>query len=124
MRAEAHRAKAERIARSLAKCSPADYEMAIEGAMLAICHWINFAFHTRALTAPETDIMHSYFITGFDRQYFALVAGPEFVDALEEIDNTRTLHVRGNVAGGEAAGERALDLHDLVRRKALAVAKA
>ena len=123
MNAKSHHAKAERIARTLAKCRPADYEIVIDGAMLAISHWINFAFHSLALTLPEEDIVHSYFVTGFDRQYFGLVAGPEFLDALEEIDNARPLYVRGNVVGGEKAAERALHLHELVRRKALAAAK-
>lgn len=122
MNADAHRAKAERIARSLAKCHPADHEVVIDGAMLAICHWINFAFHSLALTAPDLDIMHCYFVTGFDRQYYGLMAGPEFLDALDEIDTARPLYVRGNVAGGDKAAERALDLHALVREKALAVA--
>lgn len=120
MNAKAHRAKAERIAHSLSKCRPVDHEIVIEGAMLAISHWINFTFHTLELTAPENDIMHSYFITGFDCQYFGLVAGPEFLNALEEIDNARTLYVRGNVTGGKKAAERAIHLHNLVRRKALA----
>ena len=123
MNAKGHRHKAERIARTLAKCRPSDYEIVIDGAMLAISHWINFAFHSLQLTAADNDVMHAYFVTGFDRQYFGLAAGPEFLDALEEIDNARPLYVRGNIDGGEKAAERALDLHETVRRKALAVAK-
>lgn len=123
MKADAHRAKAERIARTLAKCRPADHEIVIDGAMLAISHWINFAFHSLGLTAPEDDIMHCYFVTGFDRQYFGLAASPELLDALEEIDNARPLYVRGNVTGGDKAAERALVLQAMVRDKALALAR-
>ena len=122
MKAEAHRRKAERLDRSLAKCRPADTELVIDGVMLAITHWINFAFHTLELTAPDDDIMHCYFVTGFDRQYYGLIAGPIFLDALEEIDDLRPLHVRGNIAGGDAAAARALALHEAVREKALALA--
>ena len=89
--------------------------------MLAITHWINFAFHTLELTAPDDDIMHCYFVTGFDRQHYGLAADPAFLDALEEIDDLRPLYVRGNAAGSDAAGTRALELHEAVREKALAL---
>ena len=45
MRAHAHRRKAERISRSLAKIGPDDYEVMIDGALLAISHWLNYALH-------------------------------------------------------------------------------
>ncbi len=122
MKAEAHRRKAERLGRSLAKCSAEDTELVIDGVMLAVTHWINFAFHTLELTAPDDDIMHCYFVTGFDRQYYGLAADPVFLDALEEIDDLRPLYVRGNAAGSGAAGLRALELHEAVRDKALALA--
>ncbi len=122
MKAEAHRLKAERLGRSLAKCSSADTELVIDGVMLAITHWINFVFHMLELTAPDDDIMHCYFVTGFDRQYYGLAADPVFLDALEEIDDLRPLYVRGNAAGSDAAGVRALELHEAVRDKALALA--
>lgn len=122
MKAEAHRRKAERIGRTLDKCDPADYEIVIDGVMLAITHWINFAYHTLDLTGPDDDIMHCYFVTEFDRQYYGLVAGPEFLDALAEIDDARPLHVRGNVPGGEKVAARALELHDQIRKKAMALA--
>ena len=122
MKAEAHRLKAERLGRSLAKCSSADTELVIDGVMLAITHWINFVFHMLELTAPDDDIMHCYFVTGFDRQYYGLAADPVFLDALEEIDDLRPLYVRGNAAGSDAAGVRALEMHEAVRDKALALA--
>ena len=121
MKAERHRAKAERLERSLAKCRPGDYEMIIDGAMLAVTHWINLAFHTLALTDDDSDVVHAYFETAFDRQHFDLVAGAEFLDCLEEIETLRPLHARGNVAGGEAAAGRALEILQGIREKALAL---
>ena len=121
MKAQAHRRKAERLGRSLAKCTPQDTELVIDGVMLAISHWTNFTFHTLGLTAPDNDIMHCYFVTGFDRQYYGLASDPVFLDALEEIDDLRPLHVRGNVPGSDAAGARAMELHEAVRNRALAL---
>ena len=121
MKAEAHRAKAERLERSLAKCTPDDYEVVIDGAMLAVSHWANYAYHALGITEPDRNVMHAYFVTAFDRQYFGLAAGPEFLDALEEIETLRPLYVRGNVAGGAKAAARALELLATVRAKALAV---
>ena len=119
MTPDGHRRKAERIARSLAKCRPADWEVVIDGAMLAVTHWVNWALHRRGLTAPADDVVHAYFVTGFERQYYALAAGAEFLDALEEIDAMRPRYVRGN-ADGEAAARRALALVARVRERALA----
>lgn len=121
MNIESHRIKAERIARTLEKCRLSDYEIIIDGAMIAISHWINYAFHSLALTKPDEDIMHCYFVTGFERQFFGLVAGSEFLDALEEVDNFRPLYVRGNISGGENIAERALHLEKLIQKKALAI---
>ena len=121
MKAERHRAKAERLERSLAKCRPGDYEMIIDGAMLAVTHWINMAFHTLALTDDDSDVVHAYFETAFDRQHFGLVAGAEFLDGLEGIETLRPLHARGNVVGGEAAGRRALDILQSIRKYSLAL---
>ncbi len=120
MKAQSHRAKAERLGRSLAKCRPGDYEMIIDGAMLAVTHWINVALHTVALTDDDSDVVHAYFETAFDRQHLGLVVGTEFLDGLEEIETLRPLHARGNVAGGEAAAVRALDILQGIREKALA----
>ena len=121
MKAERHRAKAERLEASLAKCAPGDYEMIIDGAMLAATHWINHAFHVLELTDDESDVVHAYFETAFDRQHFGLVAGAEFLDGLDEIETLRPLHARGNVKGGEAAGRRALEVLQGIREKALAL---
>jgi hypothetical protein len=121
MNAEGHRAKAERIERSLAKCRTDDYEMVIDGAMLAVTHWINVAFHTLELTGDDSDVIHAYFETAFDRQHFGLVAGAIFLDGLEEIETLRPLHARGSVAGGEAAAKRCLEILQGIREKALAL---
>ena len=80
MKAEGHRAKAERIGRSLDKLSPEDSEAVIDGVMLAVTHWINFAFHSVGLTAQTDDVMHAYFATAFERQHWGLAAGPEFLE--------------------------------------------
>ena len=53
MTPQEHRAKAERIERSLAKCGPTDYEMKIEAAMLAGTHWLNLALHRMGVSGPE-----------------------------------------------------------------------
>ena len=63
MRPEEHRAKAEKIERSLAKLGPEDYEMAIEAAMLAGTHWLNCALHAQDVTRPEGDVLHTYMLT-------------------------------------------------------------
>ena len=122
MTPEGHRAKAERIERSLAKCSPADYEMVIEGAMLAVSHWINHVLHVVGLTPDDKDVMHAYHETVFSHQYFGLVAGPEFLGGLEEIETLRPLYSRGTVEGGERAAARTLEILEGVREKALAAA--
>lgn len=120
MRAQAHRRKAERISRSFAKLDPDDHEIMIDGAMLAISHWLNHALHRAGLTAIHDDVAHAYFVTAFDRQHFGLVIGPDYLDALDEIDTFRPLYVRGNVRGGAAAARRARTLLKRIERKALA----
>ncbi|MDP6805388.1 MAG: hypothetical protein QF902_08665 [Rhodospirillales bacterium] len=122
MKAGGHRAKAERIARSLEKLSPEDWEIVIDGVMLALTHWINYAFHSVGLSAETDDVMHAYFATAFERQHWGLAAGPEFLAALEEIETIRPQHVRGNAPTGEAAATRALAILADVRERALAKA--
>jgi hypothetical protein len=119
MSPELHRKKAERIARSLGKCSPSDFEAVIEGVMLAASHWFNFALHRYGLRAPDKDVMHAEFLTKTDRLKFTLVAR-EIVEGLEEIEASRALYVRGSAAGGEEMARRALSLLDQIRATALA----
>ena len=119
MSPEEHRAKAEKIERSLAKCGPADYEMKIEAAMLAGTHWLNLALHRLGVTPPQNDILHTYMLTVNDLRKYR-VADAELVDALSEIEDIRPGYVRGNLPGGEKAAARALELLALLRRKARA----
>jgi hypothetical protein len=117
MTAEEHRAKAEKIERSLAKCGPADYEMKIEAAMLAGTHWLNLALHRLGVTPPQNDILHTYMLTVNELRKYR-VADEELVDALSEIEDIRPGYVRGNLPDGEKAAARALELLALLRRKA------
>lgn len=112
-----HRAKAEKIERSLAKCGPADYEMKIEGAMLAGTHWVNLALHAQGVSADKNDILHTYMLTVNELRKYR-VADAELLDALTEIEDIRPPYVRGNAPGGEKAAERALALLSVLRRKA------
>lgn len=118
MKPQEHRAKAERIARSLSKCLAADYEMRIEAAMLAGTHWLNFALHRMGTTAPEVDVLHTYMLTVNERRRYK-VADAELVRALVEIEDLRPAYVRGNHPGGEQAAARALELLALLRMRAL-----
>ncbi len=117
MSPEAHRAKAERIERSLAKCGPQDYEMKIEAAMLAGTHWLNLALHRMGITPPQTDVLHTYMLTVNELRKYR-VADAELLDALAEIEDIRPGFVRGNLQGGEKAAERSLALLSLLRQKA------
>jgi hypothetical protein len=121
MNPELHRSKAERIARSLEKCTAADYEALIEGAMLAGTHWFNYALHAYGLRAPEQDVMHAEFLTKAERAKLVLVS-QDLVEALEEVEASRAMFVRGSAAGGEEMGRRALELLNRIRSIALAAA--
>jgi hypothetical protein len=121
MTPQEHRAKAERIERSLAKCGAADYEMKIEAAMLAGTHWLNLVLHRMAVTPDPTDVLHTYMLTVNELRKYR-VADAELLDALAEIEDIRPPYVRGNRPGGEQAAERARALLALLRRKALALA--
>ena len=116
MTPEAHRAKAERIERSLAKCGPADYEMTIEAAMLAGTHWLNLALHRMGATDPRNDVLHTYMLTVNELRR-CQVADRELVDALAEIEDIRPAYVRGNLPRGEMAAQRALALLSVLRKK-------
>ena len=115
-----HMKKAERLERSLARLSPADFEIKIDGAMLAATHYANAALHTLGLTPPERDIIHTEFLRVIDYRRFA-VAAPVLVNTLEEIEALRPPYVRGDEPGGLAGGERALALLQVIRSEASAV---
>ncbi len=109
MKIEAHEAKAERIMRSLAKCTTGDYEAVIEGAMLAGTHWFNIALHRYGVTGTDDDVMHAEYLTGALRLKLSLVM-PGLTAALDEIENARPRFVRGDVHGGDEAASRCLEL--------------
>jgi hypothetical protein len=109
MRADGHRARAERIERSMMLCGPGDWEMRIEGAMLAGTHWANYALHRAGVTADDEDIVHTSMLVVNMLRKYSIVEG-DLLAALSEIEELRPLHVRGDVPGGAAAAERAIGL--------------
>lgn len=106
MRIEAHRSKALCIERSLARLTDADYEAIIEAGMLAGTHWFNILLHQSELLPETRDAMHAEFLPLSERRRVA-AAMPEILVALDTIESLRTLHVRGNMPGGEAAARTA-----------------
>ena len=117
MKIEAHEAKAERIMRSLAKCTAEDYEAVIEGAMLAGTHWFNVALHRFGASAADDDVMHAEYLTGALRLKLSLIE-PNLTAALDEIENARPRFVRGDVSGGSEAATRCLELLSTLRNLA------
>ncbi len=117
MTPQEHREKAEKIERSLAKCSAADYEMKIEAAMLAGTHWLNLVLHRMGVTLPQNDVLHTYMLTVNELRRYK-VADEQLVSALAEIEDIRPAFVRGNLPGGEKAAERAIGLLAILRAKA------
>jgi hypothetical protein len=119
MTPDKHRAKAERIERSLRKCAPGDHEIRIEAAMLAATHWLNMLFHAAGASAPHDDVMHTYMLTINDVRRYRLVEDG-LIDGLSEIEDLRPAFVRGNWIGGERAADRALELLGNIRARAMA----
>lgn len=117
MSPEEHRAKAEKIERSLAKLGPDDYEMAIEGAMLAGTHWLNLALHLQGASSADDDVLHTYMLTVNALRKLRVVDAAR-VDALTEIEDLRPPFVRGDFPGGAAAALRSLELLGRIRRDA------
>ena len=118
MNIEAHEAKAERIERSLGKCTTADHETVIEGAMLAGTHWFNVLLHRRGLRRADDDAMHAEFLSVGERRKLAL-AVPRELDALDEIERLRTTHVRGDMPNGAQASKSAFECLARLRRAAV-----
>lgn len=119
MRIEKHLAVAERITRSLAKCGRDDYELRIEGAMLAASHLLNAALHADGATRVDADVMHTYLLTVNEFRRLC-VAEHEAMHALRDIEDFRPPFVRGNWPGGEQAADRALELLSVIRARAQA----
>ena len=109
-----HREKALRIERSLAKCEPGDVEIRIEAAMLAATHWLNAALHRLAANPEQYDVMHTYMLTINEFRRLSAANG-ELMAALAELEDLRPLHVRGDVAGGVKAADRACELLARIR---------
>src|SRR5277367_1374136 len=97
-----HQARAERITRSLRKCHVADYEIVIEGAMLASTHWFNLGLHRLGWSAPTHDVVHAEFIAKGERLKLSLLV-PDLLAARDTIEAARALFVRGSAPSGEDA---------------------
>lgn len=118
MNSDAHRAKAHGIERSLTRCTRSDYETVIEGCMLAGTHWFNLALHEAGILTSDEDVMHAEFLAGALRRKLAVLV-PEGLAALDAIESLRTLHVRGDLPGGAAAAQHALECLATLKRIAL-----
>ena len=93
MTPEHHRHRAERIGRSLARLTDADWEIRIEAAMLAGTHWVNYALHQRGISTAQEDMVHaSMCLVSILRKY--RLAEPQLIEQLEEIEELRPLFVR------------------------------
>jgi hypothetical protein len=117
MNGEQHRAKAVRIERSLGRLIDADYEAVIEGAMLAGTHWFNLLLHRTKLFPETRDAMHAEFLTLGERRRVAATM-PDALAALDTIESLRTLQVRGDMPGGEAAAKTARECLERLRSAA------
>mgnify|MGYP003585357415 FL=1 len=106
MTPEHHRARAQRIERSLAKLGDGDWEIRIEAAMLAGTHWINHVLHRVGASAASEDMVHASMCTVSVLRKYKL-AEPELIAHLEEIEELRPLFVRGDMDAGEQAAQRA-----------------
>jgi hypothetical protein len=118
MNADAHRAKAEAIEQSLARCTTADYETVIEACMLAGTHWFNLALHAMELLPDDHDAMHAEFLTVGERRKIACVL-PAALAAIDTIESLRTPYVRGDLPGGAQAAQRALGSLAELKRAAM-----
>lgn len=118
MIAAAHRAKAERIEASLAKCRADEYEAVIEATMLAGTHWFNVALHAMELTVPRDDVLHAEYMTGAQRLKLSLIE-PMLLQALDFIEHSRAGYVRGNLEGGLEVADECRNRLSLIREIAL-----
>ena len=108
MQTHEHRAAAERIERSMHKCSAEhDHELLIEGAMLAGSHRLNACLHDQGLSAAGDDVMHTYLLSVNQCRRLG-VALPEATKALAAIEDMRPAFVRGDASGGPEAARVAI----------------
>jgi len=117
MTPEQHQRKAERIERSLAKCSVDQPEIVIEGVMLAGTHWFNIALHRMGFSSPEKDVMHAQYLPGNERLKLSLLQ-PALLQALDEVESFRPAYVRGNLPGARRAATRSLELLNVIKAAA------
>ena len=120
MQPEAHAAKARKIENLVALLRPSDYEMRIDGCMLAANHYTNLVLHVLGIRAPADDIVHSEFLLAMDLTRLRVMA-PEVLETLEGIEDLRAPYVRGGAPEGEEAGGRALGLLARCGKAALSV---
>ena len=117
MTPEFHRDKAIKITRAMRHFTTREYEAVIEGCMLAGTHWFNVAMHKFGLNAPAKDVMHAEYIHNGDRTRINLLL-PQALKAMDEIESSRALYVRGNVKNGGRAARRALKNLDIIKKAA------
>ena len=117
MKPHEHEAAALRIENSLRKCGPDDYEIVIEGAMLAGSHRLNAHLHRLGATQAAQDVMHTYLLVVNEFRRLS-VADAQALAALSAIEDLRPAYVRGALAGGKDAGQRALSLLEQIRASA------
>ena len=80
----------------------------------------DYALHKIGITPEDHDVVHAYFVTEFEREYWAMTAGPQYIDALEAIEVLRPPYVRGDAKGGPKAARQAIEHIARLRRKARA----
>lgn len=114
-----HDLYAVRIERSMGKLGPDDYEVLIEGAMLAAAHRLNAHMHRLRMTAMDGDLIHTYLLTINEYRRLS-VADDEAMKALAAIEDLRPAFVRGDYPGGAEAARQALLLLAAIRRRAQA----
>jgi hypothetical protein len=106
MTPEAHIAKAARLMRTMDRCRNDDYEMVIEGAMLAGNHYVNATLHKLGIRAQHADIIHTDYMSVAQFRRLGILA-PDVLDCLEAIEAFRAPFVRGNAPGGASAASEA-----------------
>ncbi|HZQ61173.1 MAG TPA: hypothetical protein VFC24_07485 [Casimicrobiaceae bacterium] len=113
-----HRAKAQRIERSIAALDPTQFEAVIEGTMLAGTHWFNLVLHRAAILPDRNDAMHAEFLPLGTRRRVRVLLG-EVLAAMDRIEALRTTHVRGDMPDGTGAAREALHALAVLRQHAL-----
>jgi len=105
MKTNQHAERAERVIRSMKKLEAGEYEMLIEGAMIAGTHLFNACLHRLGITDEQDDVMHAEYLTGHLRIKIRLLE-PGLVELLDKIEQLRPAYVRGDFDNGEVAAGR------------------